>query len=83
MASEDNEPLTETRYGIQWQGYYGETAGPWVATYHDYTDRGEAEAVAERFSRNHHAQWPDRRNYAVVAVIVRRVKMFLAPVRAG
>jgi hypothetical protein len=45
-------------------------------------DRADAEATCERFSRNHHSPdsgWADRRDYAVVEVARRAVRVFPAP----
>jgi hypothetical protein len=79
-----NEPEPKSEYWIYRQAIYdtGET-GPWESTGYLSDDRKQAEATAERFATNKNNQFADRRNYAVVEVSRKPVRIFPAPMRAG
>jgi hypothetical protein len=81
-----DEPEGEVFYRLYWQPVadgQSRPAGPWRETGHDFADRATAEATAERFCLVHNKKWPDLRNYAVVEISSRTVKLYLAPMGAG
>jgi hypothetical protein len=75
-------PPPASEYRILWRspdapaGLDGwEEASYWPRDLHD------AEATAERWWREHHERWPDRRDFAVMEVARRPVKVWPAPAR--
>jgi hypothetical protein len=84
--AEHDEPETKSIYRVYWQPVtpgQSRPAGPWLPTSYVFDDRAIAEASAERFCRNHNREWSDRRNYAVVQVKSRPIRLYLAPMGAG
>lgn len=79
-----NEPETKSEYVLYAQTLYNDgSTEPWESTNYASADREYIEAMAERFVGYQPPQLATRRNYAVVEVSIRPVKIYCAPMRAG
>jgi hypothetical protein len=82
MADEHDGPPTIVGYRVCWRSPdYPDGMNGWETSVLDWDDRAAAEAACERMSRDHAARWPDRRDYAVVSVERRAVRVFPAPAK--
>lgn len=75
---------SKTEYRIYGQTQFDDgSLGPWEPIGSASDNRSELEAKAERYGAGQSPREAERRNYAVVEVSYRPLRLYLAPMRGG